>query len=605
MTIDELSPEPDESLEDFASRVHDALDSDVPASERQELAFKAWDEAHGDPLEEMGVGSPFPRDKFTRVRNVPIFAEHTTTGRDGKLMVYDRAALAAIAERCNGRIKDTGDFAPITAGHTPDKDQLASGMEQPPVLGYAGPFRLGRIGNQKQRWAIFADEWRANNELQRFERLRRRSPEVWLEERMEDRILDPIAALGAETPRLDLGLTKLCRTSDGREVAKYQMYPGASNVSVPGWGKDKKQAPPSAPATPGENGTMAYKAAALRAMRDAVLKYAAGVGSPPSNVPGSPNQLSPELVDQIIVALAQTEPFQFLLNMMEQGPQHAVDQPEDFLAPPTDGSEDPEHPMEEEAPVSDESTIPKQGEEALEDAPKPPKEGKTKEGNDFLKDEEFDGEDEKKSYGAMSDEDKKCYAAHKRGMASFRKKYACTPDGSVEDKQAMRDDRPGDVVDEGLTMQTRNARPEDPELKARYARQQREIEELRNSVAQLSQAREAEQKSSRENERYNRLSALHNEFVFDIKDEVESTKDLSDEQFNRHCGRIVANYSRIPLGVVMYTPPLEVVESDRQTRELADAAVERVQTERAKGNAAYSFAQARADVRKERGIKTA
>jgi hypothetical protein len=57
--------------------------------------------------------------------------------------------------------------------------------------------------------------------------------------------MDPIAALGSETPRLDSGMNLYClRAADGQEVMRYSMamaLPGPNNAYVPGAASDQKK----------------------------------------------------------------------------------------------------------------------------------------------------------------------------------------------------------------------------------------------------------------------------------------------------------------------------------------------------------------------------
>lgn len=131
--------------------------------------------------------------------SVPIFDEHT--GDDG--VKYDARLLGRIAKNNNERIEDTGDYVPIVSHHTPeDKDP----SKQPEILGFAGPFRLGKIGNKKPRHAILATFKVFKDQLPEFLKRPRRSVEIWPESSPDQRYIDPIAVLGAETPRRDLGL---------------------------------------------------------------------------------------------------------------------------------------------------------------------------------------------------------------------------------------------------------------------------------------------------------------------------------------------------------------------------------------------------------------
>lgn len=186
-----------------------------------------------------GVGeAPFGEDEFVRVENVPVFAEHSTTRPDGSPLQFGARELQQIAERCNRRITETGDYAAVCIGHTPKPEARAAGAQMPPLIGFAGPFRLGVLGQGvSQRHVILADMWIRRDEMDAFRRHPRRSPELWLEADYADMILDPIALLGAEPPRLDMGLVySRAMAADGREVLKYSSLaaePGAANVFVP------------------------------------------------------------------------------------------------------------------------------------------------------------------------------------------------------------------------------------------------------------------------------------------------------------------------------------------------------------------------------------
>jgi len=221
--------------------------------ERNAAVLDAWD-AKGDEASELGqaAAKKFSPEKFHLVRRVPVFTEHSTarqvtdpkTGKPKVVpVVWDRNKLAAMVEQMNHRVLDTGAFPPITEGHTPDLDDVRKyGAKQPRVLGYQGNFRLGIIGNKKPRYAVFCDEYHHRDDADTLSRLTRRSPEVWPTDKP---FYDPCAALGAETPRLDMGTTiSYSRSgywtaagSDGAAVEKYSMadaaFPGPMNTYTP------------------------------------------------------------------------------------------------------------------------------------------------------------------------------------------------------------------------------------------------------------------------------------------------------------------------------------------------------------------------------------
>ena len=190
----------------------------------------------------------FPADQFVHSPGVVLFSEHVTQDSKGKEQKYDREALQAIVDRCNYRIEDTGDYGVLVKGHTPDDPSA----EQPPVLGFAGNYRLGVVGNTMPLLSIIAGEWHFKDSHEQVRKLPLRSVEVWMHPDMGERFFDPIACLGAETPRLDLGV-KFARDRQGQQVEKYSyvspvqakgkpvkyqaVSPGGGNTFVPGTDK--------------------------------------------------------------------------------------------------------------------------------------------------------------------------------------------------------------------------------------------------------------------------------------------------------------------------------------------------------------------------------
>lgn len=170
----------------------------------------------------------FPPEKFQTIRDVAVFAEHKTKLRDGTPVTYDRVVLEKIAANCNRRIEETGNYAAVCIGHT-DKDQ-----GDKPLIGFAGPFR---VEERDGRAVLLADLHIFREDADKLKRYPRPSPEVWIptDGFDPDRIfLDPIAMLGAETPRLDLGMTFLYRARDGAlQCEKYAAHPSAASVSIP------------------------------------------------------------------------------------------------------------------------------------------------------------------------------------------------------------------------------------------------------------------------------------------------------------------------------------------------------------------------------------
>lgn len=364
------TPTAAEEQAEFVSRCHEALSGEFPETDqRNAVCFRQWREAKGTDKLEKVAAEKFPEDKFERVVDVPVFAEHATKDGNGNSVVYGKDELAAIAARCNERIADTGDFSPITEGHTPTKEDFAAGAPMPKVLGYAGPYRLGQIGNKNPRWAIFADEWHHKEDTPTLSRLRRRSPELWLEERMEDRFFDPIAALGAETPRLDMGMVSYHRTADGRTVQKYSAAsPAVGSVVVP--------------SSSGEDGTRYWELEKK--------KHAASPDAVPATG-GLSMALTPEDVKQIVDAIEQLDWVQYVkADMASQQAEGSDDENPVDEAPPGD-----------EAPASEQDKVPAdpKAEAPGEEKPEPEKNERPVEGDtpESEKDAEMNS---KKTYAA-------------------------------------------------------------------------------------------------------------------------------------------------------------------------------------------------------------
>jgi len=113
--------------------------------------------------------------------------------------------LAEIAERCNQRIKETGDYCPAAIGHT--KDKTVPAKFQPELAGYIKDFRVEDLvnpesGEKTGRKAIYATPFAKPENISKFLENPRRSVELFY----DDNSIDPLALLGAETPARDLGV---------------------------------------------------------------------------------------------------------------------------------------------------------------------------------------------------------------------------------------------------------------------------------------------------------------------------------------------------------------------------------------------------------------
>ena len=158
--------------------------------------------------------------------SVPIFKEHT--GSDGTK--YTQELLEDIADNNNDRIEETGDYCPIVGWHTPSDNDPS---KDPPIIGFAENFRVEKFGKKQPKWCIYATFKIRKDKHDYFRDHPRRSVEIWPEDKPENRYIDPIAVLGAETPRQDLGLV-YSKSATGEESYMYSSVAGGGNTYVPG-----------------------------------------------------------------------------------------------------------------------------------------------------------------------------------------------------------------------------------------------------------------------------------------------------------------------------------------------------------------------------------
>jgi hypothetical protein len=124
--------------------------------------------------------------------------------KTGKKVKLTKERLEKIAARCNSRGKELDSLVPIIPGHTIDD---APETDQPPIVGYAVDFRVEPFFNTG-RYAIACTPLaKSADHVRYFKAMPRRSVELWLDP--DD--IDPIAILGATTPRRDLGNHRFSR----------------------------------------------------------------------------------------------------------------------------------------------------------------------------------------------------------------------------------------------------------------------------------------------------------------------------------------------------------------------------------------------------------
>jgi len=257
---------------------------------------------------------PIEDGEFMLIRGVPVFAEHETQAKDGRTLKFGRAELQAVAARNNERITLSGDYVPITIGHTPDPMSVMLGKaSQPEVVGFAGPFTLGKIGPPGQeRYSILADFRIFKEDWPKARKYPRRSPELWLEDSYDKMFLDPVCLLGAETPRLDMGVL-YAASLQGRTVEKYTaVAPAAGNAFVP---SEKYAADGSDGGSDGDDDSTDTKPA---------------VAKPDASANDEGGMNEEKIVAMFLEAFRQSDMGQFLMQMMQKdaAPQPSVPQPD-------------------------------------------------------------------------------------------------------------------------------------------------------------------------------------------------------------------------------------------------------------------------------------
>ncbi len=466
---------------------------------------------------------------FVTRKNRPIFPEHQTTDGNGRVQRYDRQALGAIVNRLNQRILDTGDLSALSAGHTPTAEQQATGMAMPDMVGFSGPFRLGMIGNDKPRWCIFGDEHVFRDEWPRVMKMPRRSPEVWMEPRMEDRILDPIAVLGAETPRLDTGIGRFSRRLNSARYANVARYsygaamPGAMNTFTPTH-------------EPSRNS----------------MASASQEGS--SDMALDQNAID-EIVSSVLEGITATPQWAYLTDQMgtasnpvpedeDEGPPSTAD---DDVSPDDMGGAQPGL-FDGQQPGGQMPPAPAMGDGDGDEMPGPdgttpmPPDGDGDEPGATSEDESGATDDE---LAQMPPDEKEEYSrlspSHQYGYMKARRRHA-----------------PAGAMSGGPARYSRTERD-------RYAKIESEHKQLSAEVAKLKA--EAVFK-----DRYSQIRDLGEMFELDVDEEANDCRSMTDAAFTKHLERIQARYSRRdPNGGV---PPLHI-EPLAAEKQVDEAVVER------------------------------
>lgn len=452
----------------------------------------------------------------------PYFKEHID--RNG--VPFDRAAMQRICDRCNERIDETGDYAPLVLQHTRDDEPEF----QPEYVGLVGPYRLGKIGSKKTKWAIFGRERVRKSKLASLKECPRRSVEYWADkDNPTNGYFDPISALPAGvTPELDLGI-HYEKDHAGKELVRYAKVsryeaamPGGSNSCPPTNDEEKPERYQGGTLQPGDiQQLLVALSPVIKQAVDEAVSAMQPQGADPEGLLGNPE------ADATEPALEETAP---ALGGEDMGP-------DDFL--PADGSEQPgDVPGEEPAagPMDDEPD---------EDASDLPDDSTPL--DDSLPADEPPAKKKPAKFAAAGDRttvpfedpDMADTLTPEQQVARYQKESA--------DYKKQRDD----------------ALAESKDYKAKY---QKEVDTRRAAETNLQALTERVGKieaSERRATRYSKLSELAQKgYTFDTEEELKDCEELSDPQFDKHLERIASKYQKVPMPGIN-SPGLRIAQTGR------------------------------------------
>lgn len=239
-------PKPDESCEDYCVRAHRETMKSIPnVDERNQAIWNTWDMARGT----IQVERYRAQGRFAGWRTIPDvchFTEHSTRTKMGELEVGPQQ-IVEVCKNMNKRTK-LGLYPPLINKHTVDKQQSPNEPD-PYIVGYGGNYRIGMIDDgETQRYSIFGDEYHKPEHLSELNEKPRRSVELMRYKDSTRNFFDPIACLGAESPRIAMPPAYYsAKDEDGLEVVRYSIavpvLAGSSNTYVKGFGdKERMQA---------------------------------------------------------------------------------------------------------------------------------------------------------------------------------------------------------------------------------------------------------------------------------------------------------------------------------------------------------------------------
>jgi hypothetical protein len=191
-----------------SSNIRQLREDGYPEDQAVAIAYKKAGRARGqrtDHARSQQFRLSLQRAGFQELPRFAVLDEHVHVRDDGKGVEHftpDR--LQRLADKLNHRVENTGDPPAICVGHT---GRVA---RDKPSVGTPMDFAVEPLyGTGKQ--AIWCTPFARNGEVETFRKFNRRSVELWTGGPDGDDI-DPIALLGADAPRRNLGLHLFSRT---------------------------------------------------------------------------------------------------------------------------------------------------------------------------------------------------------------------------------------------------------------------------------------------------------------------------------------------------------------------------------------------------------
>lgn len=281
-----------ESCEDYCIRAHRQAAVAIPnPGQRNQAVWDAWD------MMNAGTERYSAQQKFAGYRQLPTvchFTEHTINTRSGPFVVGP-VELRSICQNLNKRIREVGLYPALIDRHTSNDPNAG----EPQIVGYSGCFRIGMIGDQQQKFSIFGDEFHKPRYLGVVDQKPRRSVELMRYADSTRNFFDPIACLGAESPRLDIPPAYYGAIEDeGVMVERYSIMaptlPGGGNTYLRGTEDQQKyqaQAGSLMPLNPEDVNQLVNAIANAIEPRLAALEGFMKGGPQPGGMPGQPGGL--------------------------------------------------------------------------------------------------------------------------------------------------------------------------------------------------------------------------------------------------------------------------------------------------------------------------